>query len=73
MMQDINWYVWKLSKSDEYLGLTLYPNDCRYSVPNDFGVGFHQCQRLPKVTIDGYGFCTQHAKIIEKHKKRTSK
>jgi len=38
---------------------------CRFSVPNDYGVGFHQCTRKPTQEIEGYKFCTQHSKILK--------
>jgi len=37
---------------------------CREAVHDDYGFGFHQCIRKPKVfTVKGVGFCTQHAKM----------
>ena len=67
MSIDIKRYVWKPDESDKYLGVILYQGDCRYRVSNDFGFGSHQCLRLWRVMIEGYGFCTQHAKIIQRH------
>lgn len=38
---------------------------CAYAVA-DGGrlVTFHQCTRRPTETIDGYGFCRQHAAMV---------
>jgi len=39
---------------------------CRYQVYDQGGWHSYQCSRKPTRTIQGYGFCTQHAKIIER-------
>jgi len=36
---------------------------CRYKL---FEWHAHQCSRKPTRTIQGHGFCTQHAKMVEK-------
>lgn len=43
----------------------LDPIYCSYSVA-DGGrlVTFHQCTRLPKEKIEGYGFCKRHAALV---------
>ena len=66
MRATIEWYVWKPSRSDRYLGMTLDEEDCRYAVHNDFGVSFHQCLRKGKIDIQGYLFCTQHSKKVNR-------
>ena len=62
----IGWYVWKPSRSQIALDLTLDEKRCRYGVSDDFGVGFHQCPRKGKVEIKGFKFCVQHSKIVWK-------
>ena len=62
----IGWYVWKPSRGDRALGLTVDVKSCRYGVHDDFGVGFHQCSRKGKVEIKGFKFCAQHSKIVWK-------
>lgn len=62
MASGIRWYVFKgdsLSRFD--------PAQCAASVPNDYGVRFHQCTRKPRWHVGGYYFCTQHAKIVAAH------
>ena len=49
-------------------GITIPTNEdnCRFKIP----VRGHQCTRKPVETIDDYGFCTQHAKIIRERLKK---
>ncbi len=40
--------------------------NCRHAVHQDFGGGFRQCIRKGKITVSGYLFCAQHAKMAER-------
>lgn len=62
---DISWYVYKPSEWQKANGFSVDEERCRFRVHADFGVGFRQCVRKAKHTVEGYGFCTQHAKIVE--------
>lgn len=42
-------------------GRTIDPVRCQHRVPDNPGVGFSQCSRKPVETIEGHGFCRQHA------------
>ena len=66
MNDRIEWYVYKPQDWQASLGYRRVPDRCAARVSNDYGVGFHQCARKPTTTLHGYGFCTQHAKIIRK-------
>lgn len=65
-MKTIEWYVWKPSRGQVGFGFGVDIACCRYSVPEEFGIGFRQCTRKRKVIIQGYGFCTQHSKKVNK-------
>ena len=60
----ISWHVWKPSNWQAWNGFTVREERCRYHVQDGFMS--HQCERKPKVMIQGYGFCTQHAKKLLK-------
>ena len=64
-MKPIEWYVYKPQGWEKSVGYRVDLKRCRASVHADFGVGFYQCLRKPKVYIEELGFCTQHSKIIK--------
>jgi hypothetical protein len=62
MARPTTWFVCK----------TRDESRCAYRVgvktPGVLGTDFHQCDRKPVETIDGFGFCKQHAKVVQKEK-----
>lgn len=56
--------IWRLARVGAYSAITANEGYCRFSVP-DSGDN-HQCTREPVEVIDDYGFCKQHAKIIQR-------
>jgi len=65
MKKDIKWYVYEPVKWKRELGYKVDMDRCRYQVNHD-RYGFAQCCRKPKRLIEGYGFCEQHAKMVER-------
>lgn len=59
-----DWHVYKPLDHHEAMGSTLQTDYCAHNVYYRDGVVPHQCSRKPKETIQGYGFCTQHAKMV---------
>ncbi len=59
----MSWFVYKPIDWQKRIGYKVNENRCRNKVWPDRGTA-HQCGRKPKKVIEGYGFCTQHAKII---------
>jgi len=61
---DIELYIYVPEPEESWLrGNSIDVEQCRYRL---FEWHAHQCSRKPTRTIQGYGFCTQHAKIIER-------
>jgi len=59
---DITLYIYK----GRYGAKKGLQDGCVASVPNDSRSTFsHQCCRSIKQHIEGYGFCTQHFKMIK--------
>jgi len=57
---DVKTFVWKplySGKADE--------SRCRHRVSGHGRYGSHQCSRKAVETIQGYGFCTQHAEKVK--------
>ena len=64
MTNNIGRWVWKPDSWEKWNGFAANMQRCRYSVWYDFRN--YQCERKPKMTIQGHGFCTQHAKMLLK-------
>ena len=64
-MSGIYWYIWKPDEWQRHNGFAVDLERCRFGVWSDFV--HHQCSRKPTTEIDGFKFCTQHAKMIKKH------
>lgn len=63
-METIEWYVWK--PNPNLLPRRVNPARCRFGVhERGRGVGFNQCIRRPQREVGGFGFCTQHLRIVE--------
>ena len=66
---DLSWYLYTAEMGARYTQKYGIPADrkkCRYSIFQDF---WHsQCNRYPKLDIQGYGFCKQHARLIANRK-----
>jgi hypothetical protein len=63
------WIVYEPLDYQKSIGWKLSPDSCAYKIYERDGVYPHQCSRKPKETIEGYGFCTQHAKLVRKRLK----
>lgn len=62
----LRWHVYEPINWQTELGYRRHPDYCAHGVPEEGrGVGFRQCQRKPKVTIEGFGFCAQHGREVE--------
>lgn len=63
-------HIYKPLDWEARLGYRVDKTRCRAAV-HEAGrrVGFHQCNRNPKVTVDGLGFCNQHSPEAEKVRK----
>lgn len=63
MAKDIKSYVYNPVKWQRDLGYTVNFDRCRYGIYGFRGLD-HQCGRKPSETIQGYGFCWQHAAMV---------
>jgi len=61
--KDITWFIYRPLKWQEALGYRRHENYCSYRVVEK-RLGLRQCSRKPKETIEGYGFCTAHARKV---------
>ena len=61
---EVEWDVWKPDIWQAKNGFKVNEYYCRYSIHGDWH--FHQCSRKPKVYIENYGFCTQHARMVKR-------
>ena len=59
-----NWGIYKPLSWQTGAEYAFKLDRCRHHVYSDIPAGFHQCLRKPKVTLRGYRFCLQHAKIF---------
>lgn len=67
LKQRIEWYIYEPLDQAKAMGARLSRKRCSMNVPEGrYGLP-GQCLRKPKIMIEGYGFCTQHAKIVQKH------
>jgi len=63
-MNEVDRYIYRQrDTSNPYGGGSVDLDRCRYRL---FEWHARQCIRKPTREIQGYGFCTQHAKIIER-------
>ena len=58
-------HVYEPLRWEAKVGYSVDRTRCRASVHDTFGVGFYQCVRSPAKKVRGFGFCTQHAKMVE--------
>ena len=64
-MNNIENYIYK-PRDEDWISTPVDESRCRYRL---FEWHAHQCSRKPTRWILGYGFCTQHARIIERRLK----
>lgn len=62
----IKWYIYDPLDYQRAIGATLSPNRCAFSCRYTKQWGGKQCSRKPKETIEGYGWCRQHAERIRR-------
>jgi len=58
--KNVKWYVHKPLDWEYPIG----EERCCYGVYDTFLLRHRQCLFKSKVEVDGYGFCTRHAKIV---------
>ena len=66
-MDKIEWLIFEPLDYHKAIGAKRSPDRCAYKIYERDGVIPHQCSRLPKETVEGYGFCTQHAKMVREY------
>ncbi len=59
---DLTFHIYNPVGWKKSLGYSVNFSQCRYQVFSDMVE--HQCNRSPKILIDEYGFCKQHANMI---------
>ena len=65
MNKTIEWFVFDFLEYEKRLGYKVDESYCRYGVYDRYVHREFQCSRKPTMTIQGYGFCTQHGKKIK--------
>ena len=65
----VEWRVYEPLDWEAKMGYRRDPKWCAHQVHTGI-VGFRQCGKQPAETIEGYGFCRQHAKMVRERLER---
>jgi hypothetical protein len=63
-MPDLRFWVWSPDDWQKHNGFKVDMERCRAPVYPSGEFTSYQCSRKVKVELEGYGWCTQHAKMI---------